>query len=323
MNFNTYQSFLATYGNNGIERRVNKLHYDITTLLPDNPSYKTVLLNGEERKLSINSTLDTNIKNVTAMPHESLGVGNHVIYCEQDYYVTDCSVDDGIYAYGKMERCNDVIHFISPLDQSIQEVPVLVTNTTKFNTGETPNKRLTLPSGQYSMLVPVNEHTILIDNEMRFLIDKRKDFPTAYRVTYVDTSTYGYDDCLLNIVLLQCELNIHRDNIELMIADYFPQEEVIEEQSITLDTTSPFVKIGGSSKIFAPVMTDGIETPLRFSISADSSILPYVSYDTTDTTISIKVANNQKLIGNFITLTITDANGENEFITLIQIKGLI
>lgn len=321
MSISMYQKRLTLTGQTGQERAVNHLHRDIFNLLPDNPSYKKVLLNGDERYLNINSSLDAKIKKVTALPHEPLGVGNHVVYCDKDYYVTECSVDDGVYAFGEMTLCNEVLRFISRYDGSIREYPVIITNTTKFNTGETPNKRLTLPSGQYSMLIPVDEHTILIDNEVRFLIDKRLDYPSAYRVTYVDTSTYGYDDCLLNVILLQCELNTHTDNIELMIADYHVEEPDVG--TITIDDSSPFIRVGGTAKRFSPTVSDESLLPLSFEVSMDDLVAPYVSYSTDESSITFTAKNESKIIGSFITLTVYDADKSNSSVALIQLKGLV
>lgn len=321
MSFSAYKTRLTLTGHTGQERAINHLHRDILNLLPDNPSYKTVLLNGEERKLNINSSLDAKIKKVTALPHESLGVGNHIVYCEKDYYVTECSVDDGVYAFGEMTLCNEVLRFISRFDGSIREYPAIITNTTKFNTGETPNKRLTLPSGQYSMLIPKDEHTILIDNEARFLIDKRLDYPSAYRVTYVDTSSYGYDDCLLNVILLQCELNLHTDNIELMIADYHVEEPA--GGTIAFEDSSPFIRVGGTAKRFSPTVSDESLLPLHFEVDVDERIAPYVSYSVDDSSITFTAKNESKIIGSFITLTVSDAENNNSTTTLIQLKGLV
>lgn len=322
MNFETYKTFLSLNGKTEQERAINGIHRDINTLLPGNPSYKTVLLNGEERHLNIVAGSSNMIKNISAMPGEELSVGNHILYCGENYYVTECTKNDGVYAYGEMTQCTDVVNFISPYDGSIQTYPVIVVNTTKFNTGETPNKRLTLPSGQYAMYIPMDEHTIRIDNDFRIMLDKRKDYPSCYRVTYVDTSTYGYGDSLLNIVLLQTELNPERDNIELMIADYYPVKPEQEVAAITFDEGLT-VRVGGTGSTITPVLQDGVSTPLKFSFTADKAVLDAVTYETTDTSITFHVKNIRSLIGSYITLTVMDSEGNNESTTLVQLKGLV
>ncbi len=324
MNLNTYQKMLTHDGATRRERAVNKIHRDIYDLAVDNPAYHKVLINGEERYATIVSSLDPHIKKITAMPGERLSVGNHVRYCDHDYWITACSADDGIYAFGEMVLCNEVVRFISPLDhKTILEYPTLVTNTTKFNTGETPNKRLTLPSGQFSMLLPINEHTLLVDNNFRFLIDKRKDYPSAYRVTYVDPETYGYDDGLLSLILLQCELNRGTDNIDLMIADYWNQKvDDPPAPKISLDTTKPTMRIG-LSKTFTPILEGDILTPLLFTVTMMDEIAPYVSYEKSDTSITFTVQNDMRLVGNVVNLSITDADGYNQYKTSIQIRGVV
>ena len=324
MNFDTYKTMLTWDGETGRDRAISKIHRDIYRLAKDNPAYKDVLINGEERKLTIVSTQDPHTKAIKAMPTESLSVGNWVKYCDHDYWVTSCSVDDGIYAYGEMDLCNTTVRFRSVVDGSIQEYPTLVTNTTKFNTGETAYKRLVLGSGQFAMILPINEHTLKIENGWRFLIDRRLDYPSAYRVTYVDPATYGYDDGLLNIVLLQCDYNPDTDNIEEMIADYYPMPtEDSESSTIELYADNLYLRVGGSAKTFTPTITDDITTPLIFSVSMLDEVVSYVSYETTDTSITFQVEDERRLIGNIILLTITDADGGNEYSTNIVLKGLV
>ena len=323
MNFSDYTALLTQQGNSTRERSVNKLLHDIRELAPTSPSYRSVEINGKPRNLIVNSTLDTTIKGIIAMPGEPLCVGNHVKYCDHDYWVTDASADDGIYAYGKMTACTDVVRFISPYDGSIVEYPTILTNTTKFNTGETPNKRLTLPSGQFSMLLPIDEHTIKLDNGFRFLLDKRKDFPSAYKLTYVDASTYGYDDGLLNIVLLQCALNRKTDNIELMIADYYNTYKKPEDKPSLYFDDDLFVRAGGSTKTITPHYDDAVVLPLSFDISMTDEIKKYVIYSVFDNYIQLSVSDNMALIGSFVKVSVTDAAGQHKADTLIKIKGLI
>lgn len=323
MNFSDYTALLTQQGNTTRERSVNKLLHDIRELAPTNPAYRDVEINGQPRHLIVNSTLDTTIKGIIAMPGEPLCVGNHVKYCDHDYWVTDASVDDDVYAYGKMTVCTDIVRFISPHDGSIVEYPTILTNATKFNTGETPNKRLTLPSGQFTMLLPIDDHTIKLDNGFRFLLDKRKDFPSAYKLTYVDASTYGYDDGLLNIVLLQCALNRETDNIDLMIANYYDTYKKPEDKPSLYFDDDLFVRAGGSTKTITPHCDDAVSLPLSFDISTTDDVSKYLTCSVTDASVQLTVADNMALIGSFIKVSVTDASGQNTVETLIKIKGLI
>ncbi len=323
MNFSDYAALLTQQGNTTKERSVNKLLHDIRKLAPASPAYRDVEINGQPRHLIVNSTLDTTIKGIIAMPGEPLCVGNHVKYCDHDYWVTDASVDDGIYAYGKMTVCTDVVRFISPHDGSIVEYPTILTNATKFNTGETPNKRLTIPSGQFTMLLPIDDHTIKLGNGFRFLLDKRKDFPSAYKLTYVDASTYGYDDGLLNIVLLQCALNRETDNIDLMIANYYDTYKKPEDKPSLYFDDDLFVRAGGSTKTITPHCDDTVNLPLSFGVSTTDDVSKYLTYSVTDASIQLTVSDNMALIGSFIKVSVTDASGQNTTETLIKIKGLI
>lgn len=325
MNFDLYQKMLTVDGASERDRAITRIHRNIKELAPANPAYHDVIINGEARHALVTSTLDTAIKNIVAMPGERLCVGNHVVYCDHDYWVTEASVDDGIYAYGKMTVCTDRVRFISPHDGSIVEYPIILVNATKFNTGETPYKRLTLQSGQFNMIIPIDEHTIKLDNGIRFLLDKRLDCPSAYRITYVDPSTYGYDDGLLNIVLLQCHFDPDTDNIDLMIADYYPakkKDSDVDTNNIILDDKDLSIYIG-QSKRFSPVCSEGTSNPLTFKISGMDNVMEHINYAATADYVDITVENTAKLIGNYIKLTISDADEQHEVSYMIAIKGLI
>ena len=327
MNFNTYQSMLTCDGLTERDRSLNQLHRDIDSLVSGTLSFKDVLINGIKRKVTINSTLDTTIKSVIALPGEPLCVGNHVKYNNHNYYMTECSCDDGIYAYGKMEECTDIVRFISAYDGSIVEYPVILQNATKFNTGETPNKRLTIPSGQFTMVIPIDNHTLLIDNGFRFLIDRRTDYPSAYKVTYVDCSTYGYDDGLLNIVLLQCSYDPDVDSAELMIADYYTKYQEnpsVKDNGILFDYVSPSIKVGGTGTTFVPtIVNDDVSLPLQFIVDTIPEIQSHLHITTGESSITFIADNVPAMIGSYVKLLITDADGENKIEVLIRLKGLI
>lgn len=321
MTFDVYEKLLTYNGPTARDRNIASLHRDIFALAPDNPAFHPVFINDVSRQATVVSTQDLNTKTIVALPGEDLGVGDHVVFAKKNYYITSCSTNDGIYAYGKMEQCTDTIRFISKVDGEIKEYPVIIVNTTKFNTGETPNKRITLVSGQFAMYIPVDEHTLLIDNEDRFLIDKRLDYPSAYRVTYVDPSTYAYDTGLLNVILLQCPFNPDTDNKELMIADYYESaDEPMTE--ITFDTDL-IVKVGGAKKTFTPTITNNVSLPLKFDVGVPEECKPYVEYSTDDTSITFKVQNDSRLIGCYLTLSVADADDQYRTDVLIALKGLV
>ena len=324
MNLDVYKRLLTIDGYTGRDRAISKIKRDICSLSVDNPAHHHVLINNKKRHVTIASTQDLNVKTIIALPGESLGVGDHVVFAKKDYWITNCSTDDGIYAYGKMQQCTDVVRFISKVDGSIQEYPTILTNTTKFNTGETSAGRLNLVSGQFSMLLPINEHTILIDNEDRFMLDKRKDYPSCYRVTYVDPSTYGYDTGLLNIILLQCDFNPDVDNVELMIADYYKRSKDSSSNSdISFADSQLYIKVGGSEKTFTPILSEDVVLPLCFTVSMPSEYSRYVSYFSTDTSITFKASNDLRLIGGYIQLSVCDSNGDYQSDVLIALKGLV
>lgn len=147
--------------------------------------------------------------------------------------------------------CKYSIRFVSPTTGKIVEYPVYDVNSTQYGSGETSKPHITIGNSQHLIYLPYNEETIRLDSGFRFLIDKNKDKPTAYRLAQVDTSGYssGSEHGLIQWTVVESQYDEQTDNKDLLIADYygrsaFSKPEVSEEgYTLSLDAAGSGDKI--------------------------------------------------------------------------------
>lgn len=137
---------------------------------------------------------------------------------------------------GTLTFCNSYLKFKSKVDGTIREYPVPMYNATQYGSGENSEyvtlfahrqRMLTIGAEAHILLLPKDEHTILLDNGSRFLLDANKNMPTAYKITQMDTTSFeswekpGY----LRIYIVEDQLNRKTDDTENMVADMW--EDVV------------------------------------------------------------------------------------------------
>lgn len=130
-------------------------------------------------------------------------------------------------------QCKYSIKFVSPTSGEIVEYPVYDINSTQYGSGETSEDHLTLGTSQHLIYIPYNEETIKLDSGFRFLIDKNRDNPTAYRLAQVDPGGYscGKDDGLIQWTIVESQFDEKTDSKELMVADYLANRSCLSQNN--------------------------------------------------------------------------------------------
>lgn len=156
----------------------------------------------------------------------NLKTGYYVKYNGSFCFIKDIVDNNGVYEKAIMFFCNYKVSFISDISGEIVSYPVHMKNATQYNSGETAREQETIGSSKFLMFIPYNEETIKIDHGKRFLIDKNQDNPTAFEITQVDTISHNFDDdfAVIRWTLVESQFNPKTDNKELMIADYYKDE---------------------------------------------------------------------------------------------------
>lgn len=154
-----------------------------------------------------------------------LKCGQYVRHEGMLWMVSTLPDNNRIYEKAVLWKCRHSIRFLSPLTGEIVEYPVYSTNSTQYGTGEAEKPHMNVGEDQHLIYIPYNEETILLDDRFRFLMDKRKDKPTAYRITRVDPVSFAVgseknEDGLIQWAVLQDQFNAQTDSAELMVADY-------------------------------------------------------------------------------------------------------
>lgn len=200
------------------------------------------------------------------------------------YWVVSSLPDNnGIYEKAVLWKCKWSIRFISPLTGRIVEYPTYDINSTQYGTGELNKTNISTGESQHLLYIPYNEETILLDNRFRFLMDRNRANPTAYRITQVDPTSYAVgpenEDGLLQWSIIETQFNEKTDNKELMVADYYHDEvgEVTSDsltgRLVTLADADGDgrLAIGESKRILVSfVSADGsVLAPLPYSVSIE------------------------------------------------------
>lgn len=253
-----------------------------------------------------------------------LKCGQYIKYGDGFWLVSSLPDNNRIYEKAVLWKCKHTIRFISPLTGEIVEYPVFSSNSTQYGTGEATKTNLNVGEDQHLIYLPYNKETIMLDDQFRFLMDKNRIKPTAYRVTRVDPVSYAvgaenYDDGLIQWSVIEDQFNDATDNADLMVADYYHtvfgsvEEEHNENAHIVLTDFDGDFKLacGEIKKIKVQIIDDvgePIEAPqyrLEYDFNGAASIV-----DDIDGIITIKASEDPMFVGKRIEIkAVNDALG--------------
>lgn len=256
------------------------------------------------------------------------------VECEGAMWLVSALPDNNrIYEKAVLWKCKHTIRFISPLTGEIVKYPVYSTNSTQYGTGELEKTYMTVGEDQHLIYIPYNEETIKLDDQFRFLMDKNRESPSAYRITRVDPVSYAVgdernEDGLIQWAVLQTQFNDATDSKELMIADYFPQkpEEVVPpagQSGLVLTDLDgdQMLAIGETKQIQVKcVLLDGTETQIsdyRMEYDFAGGAASVVSDNAG--LITLQAANNQSFVGKTIKIRAISDTLNSDTTIMIQI----
>lgn len=262
-----------------------------------------------------------------------LRCGQYVKHKGAFWMVSALPDNNRIYEKAVLWKCKHSIRLVSPLTGKIVEYPVYSTNSTQYGTGESEKPHVNVGDDQHLIYIPYNEETILLDDRFRFIMDKRRDKPTVYRITRVDPVTYAVgdermDDGLIQWAVLEDQLNTEVDNPEFMVADYYTKipggtEELPGESAcITLtDLDGDFKLACGETKQILVQLLDGEGEPvtppqyrLEYDFGGAADIV-----DEADGVIVVRASESSVFVGRQIEIkAVNDASG-SEAVIAIQI----
>lgn len=241
--WDTYDSRFMIKGGcvrEAVQRRTFRTIHDKVV---DSLSYEAVEIDGLAREAAILSSDDFASKTIISLPGEKLHHGGLVSWNHSFWLISECDVQDPVYAKGKMIRCNHLLKWVS-VDGVIHEQWCRVEDGTEYKNGEYEDREFIVTRGDTRIAITIakNKHTVLLNRESRFLIDDPDaEHKLAYQLTKPLKTGNVYGRNGVYRFILQEVMSTDDDCHELGIADYYKyyeRENVTEEDSENHGTTT-------------------------------------------------------------------------------------
>lgn len=274
------------------------------------------------RAIIQNVTSDT--VNNTSIRHILCNIGflrcGQYIKVDDAYWLVATLPDNnGIYEKAVLWKCKYTLRFLSPLTGEIVDYPIYNINSTQYGTGEAAKTNLSVEDANHLVYVPYNEETILLDDNFRFLMDRNRQNPTAYRITQVDPLSYAVggenEDGLIQWTVISTRFNEATDSKELMVADYFKKtigdgqtEQGVSGNIVLMDMDGDQrIAVGEEKEIRVIFRSDtGTETPIvDYTAEIESADGIGEIRSQKDDEIILYIPSDRSLVGKTFTLHVS------------------
>ena len=254
-----YTARMTQHGTTQRERIVNRLKTNLNNKLQDNPSYKSVKLNGEETHLIINTGTQPYYKEFQSLPDQEIFAGDYVEWADSMWLVLNADSDDEVYTDGNLRQCQHRIYW-QKADGTIISRYAYTENASSYSNGETGNNTITLESNQFMVYLPYDEETAELDNGKRVHMSRSNAKCKPYKLTRPDDITYGFGEKgVLNIIFTQTQYNHENDKLitledgtQTWICDYITSPPTPPSEPSTPDETedlSATISSNGNLKV--------------------------------------------------------------------------
>ena len=343
-----YSSLLTSSGVTQRDRTINKTKREMLKLAPHTPAYKNVIIDGKPQNvLIISSSTELDTKKIVAMPNENINIGSIVEWSNEHWIIYDNDCEDSIHQKGMMYRCNVYLKWQNEKGEIIGRYGYISDSSKQAIGLKSSGDIMYQLEQQYKGYFALDEETIKIRRDKRFLMDVDNLMPDAYIVTNRKVMNYNFNamdinenyklntkDHLIIFMFTQTQKNEERDNFDLMIADYIEQsdKDIIDKPKNNhveiLYDDEPTLKCGGSYKEFKGKLLDSnnneIPQALKWSVITLENEEKYFEYIIEGNSIKIKANFNEKLIGSQIKLVLADESNNYKselFIEVISLYG--
>lgn len=340
-----YTARMTQYGTTQRERIVNRLKTNLNNKLQDNPSYKSVKLNGKETHLIINTSTKPYYKEFQSLPDQKILAGDYVEWADSMWLVLNADSDDEVYTDGNLRQCQHCIYW-QKSDGTIVSRYAYTENASAYNNGEAGNHTITLQSNQFMVYLPYDEETAELDNGKRVHMSRSNSKCKPYELTRPDDVTYGFGKKgVLNIIFTQTQYNQGNDKLitledgtQAWICDYIdsystpqpPQpsnpDETADLWNMKIDCSNLEIKPTGYQKTLTATLYNtktGETIPdIVYEWNVQSSISEFISYTVVDNVLKISLSKEYEDFGDEITITCSSKyTGQQETI-VITTKGV-
>lgn len=340
-----YTARMTQYGTTQRERIVNRLKTNLNNKLQDNPSYKSVKLNGKETHLIINTSTKPYYKEFQSLPDQKILAGDYVEWADSMWLVLNADSDDEVYTDGNLRQCQHCIYW-QKSDGTIVSRYAYTENASAYNNGEAGNHTITLQSNQFMVYLPYDEETAELDNGKRVHMSRSNSKCKPYELTRPDDVTYGFGKKgVLNIIFTQTQYNQGNDKLitledgtQAWICDYIdssstsqPSEpsnpdETADLWNMKINCSNLEIKPTGYLKTLTATLYNtktGETIPdIIYEWNVQSDISEFISYTVVDNVLKISLSKEYENFGDEIAITCSSKyTGQQETI-VITTKGV-
>ena len=340
-----YTARMTQYGTTQRERIVNRLKTNLNNKLQDNPSYKSVKLNGKETHLIINTSTKPYYKEFQSLPDQKILAGDYVEWADSMWLVLNADSDDEVYTDGNLRQCQHCIYW-QKSDGTIVSRYAYTENASAYNNGEAGNHTITLQSNQFMVYLPYDEETAELDNGKRVHMSRSNSKCKPYELTRPDDVTYGFGKKgVLNIIFTQTQYNQENDKLitledgtQAWICDYIdssstPQpsepsnpDETADLWNMKIDCSNLEIKPTGYQKTLTATLYNtktGETIPdIVYEWNVQSSISEFISYTVVDNVLKISLSKEYEDFGDEITITCSSKYTGQQETVVITTKGV-
>lgn len=266
-------------------------------------------------------------KNILAFtrPGEELNVGD-IVFCNSSHWlVTDKPFQNNeIYNSGIIIRCNREIKWQNPITKEI--ISRWCFAERPYATGISEGKVVSVPDRTFSVKLPYDSETIQVDIGKRFVLETINGIQKTYKLEMPDINTNKFQDSDGGLIIwnlkFSSDINPAIDNIELGICDYIEpvSPPPLVESNPTLLRCEivgrDSIKIGGSERSYTAKFyaADGVteiadgSVIAKWDISLPAGLEEYFEITQNANSVLIKVSDCEALIGENISLKLSDDN---------------
>ncbi len=222
MDWNKYISRITVEGKTQRNRNITRLKNQINNKVLDNPSYKSVKLNGVETNLIIDSGTQTYYKEFKSLPGQEINIGDYIDFANSKWIVVTCDYDDEIYRDGKLYQCNYLLKWQNELGEIIERWAVIL-SASKQNAGIDEGNVITLGSDQLSVMIPLDKESLKLKKSMgkKFFIDYNTADPTAYELTGTGNVPDTYNGHgVTSWIVKECAYTASEDDLKYGVCNY-------------------------------------------------------------------------------------------------------
>lgn len=315
--------FHSVQGTNGLhsskEYTIRQSQAKLKNDIPSTIGYEaSAARNGVAQPLVLIGGKTPNKAKVITLPNDELFAGDIISAGMENWIIVSVSQTNPIQKVGEAWLCNQKFRFQNGTSTIIEKYGVLDNGSYSIS----DDKQVGVLSDKYKVYLPYDDETkkLYIDKRIATNVSYNKDgkqMLTTYKITGYDpvSKSYGQGAHLLVMPVESSPYDPVNDNITEMICDYIISSGGGDVPSPTLLNSSisgrSTIRTGYSNTYNAVFYkADGVT--VDENIVATWNVVPNINGVTivaNGNSIKISAANNDALIGEVITITLTDTGG--------------